>query len=76
MCAKLRRSLYGARAAPARWEALCTETRELGVHRRQSERSLLLQRRAGREGRRAWGRLHLHGLRCRLGRRGKAHGRE
>eukprot|EP00969_Alexandrium_andersonii_P002261 99013-Alexandrium_andersonii.AAC.1 len=28
MCAKLRRSLYGARAAPARWEALCTETLE------------------------------------------------
>eukprot|EP00969_Alexandrium_andersonii_P163465 7225352-Alexandrium_andersonii.AAC.1 len=28
MCAKLRRSLYGTRAAPARWEALCTETFE------------------------------------------------
>eukprot|EP00969_Alexandrium_andersonii_P130974 5791630-Alexandrium_andersonii.AAC.1 len=26
MRAKLRRSLYGTRAAPARWEALCTET--------------------------------------------------
>eukprot|EP00969_Alexandrium_andersonii_P188088 8311347-Alexandrium_andersonii.AAC.1 len=24
MCAKLRRSLYGTRTAPARWEALCT----------------------------------------------------
>eukprot|EP00969_Alexandrium_andersonii_P219928 9714275-Alexandrium_andersonii.AAC.1 len=28
MCAKLRRSLYGTRAAPARWEALYTETLE------------------------------------------------
>eukprot|EP00969_Alexandrium_andersonii_P176890 7821709-Alexandrium_andersonii.AAC.1 len=28
MCAKLRRSLYGARAAPARLEALYTETLE------------------------------------------------
>eukprot|EP00969_Alexandrium_andersonii_P341655 15101672-Alexandrium_andersonii.AAC.1 len=28
MCAKLRCSLYGARVAPARWEALCTETLE------------------------------------------------
>eukprot|EP00969_Alexandrium_andersonii_P354986 15443413-Alexandrium_andersonii.AAC.1 len=28
MRAKLRRSLYGTRAAPARWEALCTETLE------------------------------------------------
>eukprot|EP00969_Alexandrium_andersonii_P188548 8332957-Alexandrium_andersonii.AAC.1 len=28
MCAKLRRSLYGARAAPARREALYTETLE------------------------------------------------
>eukprot|EP00969_Alexandrium_andersonii_P290883 12857059-Alexandrium_andersonii.AAC.1 len=26
MCAKLNRSLYGARAAPARWGALCTIT--------------------------------------------------
>eukprot|EP00969_Alexandrium_andersonii_P287305 12701497-Alexandrium_andersonii.AAC.1 len=26
MCAKLRRSLYCTRAAPALWEALCTET--------------------------------------------------
>eukprot|EP00969_Alexandrium_andersonii_P050421 2213830-Alexandrium_andersonii.AAC.1 len=25
MCAKLRRGLYGTRAAPARWEALCVE---------------------------------------------------
>eukprot|EP00969_Alexandrium_andersonii_P295569 13065241-Alexandrium_andersonii.AAC.1 len=28
MCAKLRRSIYGARPAPARWEALYTETLE------------------------------------------------
>eukprot|EP00969_Alexandrium_andersonii_P009757 425963-Alexandrium_andersonii.AAC.1 len=28
MCAKLRRSLYGARAAPARWGVLYTETLE------------------------------------------------
>eukprot|EP00969_Alexandrium_andersonii_P130573 5774051-Alexandrium_andersonii.AAC.1 len=28
MCAKLLRSLYGARAAPFRWEALYTETLE------------------------------------------------
>eukprot|EP00969_Alexandrium_andersonii_P181717 8030346-Alexandrium_andersonii.AAC.1 len=28
MRAKLRRSLYGTCAAPARWEALCTETLE------------------------------------------------
>eukprot|EP00969_Alexandrium_andersonii_P048725 2137167-Alexandrium_andersonii.AAC.1 len=28
MCAKLRRSLYGTRAAPARWEVLCAETLE------------------------------------------------
>eukprot|EP00969_Alexandrium_andersonii_P200310 8848201-Alexandrium_andersonii.AAC.1 len=28
MCAKLRRSLYGARAAPAHWEALYTEALE------------------------------------------------
>eukprot|EP00969_Alexandrium_andersonii_P223265 9861030-Alexandrium_andersonii.AAC.1 len=28
MCAKLRRSLCGTRAAPARWRALCTETLE------------------------------------------------
>eukprot|EP00969_Alexandrium_andersonii_P069565 3068724-Alexandrium_andersonii.AAC.1 len=26
MCTKRRRSLYGARVAPARWEAVCTET--------------------------------------------------
>eukprot|EP00969_Alexandrium_andersonii_P066056 2913900-Alexandrium_andersonii.AAC.1 len=28
MCAKLRRSLYGTRAAPARWAVLCTEALE------------------------------------------------
>eukprot|EP00969_Alexandrium_andersonii_P373785 15484792-Alexandrium_andersonii.AAC.1 len=28
MCAKLRRSLYGTRAAPARWEVLYTEALE------------------------------------------------
>eukprot|EP00969_Alexandrium_andersonii_P082943 3658466-Alexandrium_andersonii.AAC.1 len=28
MCAKFRRSLYGTRAAPARWEALCAWTLE------------------------------------------------
>eukprot|EP00969_Alexandrium_andersonii_P055119 2429244-Alexandrium_andersonii.AAC.1 len=28
MCAKLRRSLYGTRAAPARWGALYIETSE------------------------------------------------
>eukprot|EP00969_Alexandrium_andersonii_P282211 12476704-Alexandrium_andersonii.AAC.1 len=28
MCAKPRRSLYGTRAEPARWEALCTSTLE------------------------------------------------
>eukprot|EP00969_Alexandrium_andersonii_P047417 2080284-Alexandrium_andersonii.AAC.1 len=28
MCAKLRRSLYGARAAPAQWEALYTSALE------------------------------------------------
>eukprot|EP00969_Alexandrium_andersonii_P141808 6269388-Alexandrium_andersonii.AAC.1 len=37
---------------------------------------LHLQRRAGLEARRAWGRLRLHGLRRRRGCRGEAHGRE
>eukprot|EP00969_Alexandrium_andersonii_P186795 8253303-Alexandrium_andersonii.AAC.1 len=76
MCAKLRRSLYGARAAPARWEALRTETRELRVRQGQGKCVLLLQRRVGREVRRARGRLNLYGLRHRLRRCGEADGRE
>eukprot|EP00969_Alexandrium_andersonii_P174092 7696489-Alexandrium_andersonii.AAC.1 len=30
-CAKLRRSLYGTRAAPARWGAPCADSRASGL---------------------------------------------
>eukprot|EP00969_Alexandrium_andersonii_P102941 4542279-Alexandrium_andersonii.AAC.1 len=59
MCAKLWRSLYGARAAPAHWVALYTETRELRVCQGSGEHVLLLQLQVGREVRRARGRLRV-----------------
>eukprot|EP00969_Alexandrium_andersonii_P124070 5482649-Alexandrium_andersonii.AAC.1 len=65
MRAKLRHSLYGTRAAPARCEALCTETFEsFGFARGKASACCFLQCRAGCEVRRARGRLHLHRLRC------------
>eukprot|EP00969_Alexandrium_andersonii_P220616 9743484-Alexandrium_andersonii.AAC.1 len=50
MCAKLCRSLYGTKVAPARREALRTSTLEsFGFARVKSELVLILQRRARRQ---------------------------